>query len=105
MTTSITQSPSQITQTVPITPATIPNSEKLILGWYQKLRQCSTAQVEGVADTGKVLQQAKSELKGRWVEFKKSKDSPYTPRKVEMLMRIAANPVLSDAQHFAHFPE
>ncbi|MDB6124014.1 MAG: hypothetical protein JWQ71_3007 [Pedosphaera sp.] len=65
--------------------------------WIQTLRGCSTDQVTNIIK--------RAALKGKWAEFKKSKDSSYTPRKIEMLMRIASNAVLSDAQHFAHFPE
>lgn len=79
--------------------------EDVMEKWLQKLRRCCTDQIANIIETGKVLHEAKAELRGKWVKFKKSNASPYTPRKAEMLMRIVKNRSLCDAQHHAHLPE
>jgi hypothetical protein len=72
--------------------------------WLDKLKDCCTKEIAGVISTGILLHAAKAALKGRWAAFKRSDASPFTPRKIEMLMRIAKNKTLADAQHFAHLP-
>jgi hypothetical protein len=73
-------------------------------GWLDKLKECCTKEIAGVITTGNLLQAAKGVLKGRWAEFKRSDASSFTPRKIEMLMRIAKNKTLADAQYYAHLP-
>jgi hypothetical protein len=91
--------------TVPQSPAAPLQRKDEVREWLDKLSKCCTNHIAAVIQTGTLLHSAKAALKGRWVEFKKSDASPFTPRKIEMLMRIAKNKTLADAQHYAHLPE
>ena len=72
--------------------------------WAKAIRESWSEQVEGFIATGRLITEAKAALPhGEFIEMVKA-DLPFGRRTAQMLMAVAANPVLSKAQHVALLP-
>src|SRR3990172_2357705 len=73
-------------------------------GWALRIGAAWGSVLENVLATGRTLIEAKAALShGEFLKMIEA-DLPFKARAAQMLMKIAADPRLSKAQHLAHLP-
>lgn len=68
-----------------------------------RIRSAWQRQVDSIVETGRLLSEAKRELPGGFLAMIEEQ-LPFGARTAQMLMKIADNPVLTDAQYVSHLP-
>ena len=72
--------------------------------WAASIRAAWQKSVAAIIDTGRLLAAAKAELPHGDFQYMVRKKLPFGTRTAQMLMAIAANPMLADANHGACLP-
>ncbi|MBZ5500466.1 MAG: DUF3102 domain-containing protein [Acidobacteriia bacterium] len=73
--------------------------------WAEQIRGCLSQTVGAVIESGRKLAEAKDILEhGEWLGMFRQKLLPINERHAQMLVKIAAHPVLSNPNHWYVFP-
>lgn len=85
-------------------PSPVINLTEARVGHYVgRIRHAWQRQVDSIIETGRLLIEAKRELPGGF-QAMIEEQLPFGARAAQMLMKIAGNPVLADAQYVSHLP-
>ena len=81
------------------------DSEMVVDQYVERIAAAWQNAVESIVETGRLLIQAKDELKhGEWGKIFEEKRLPFSQRTANDLMKIAQDPVLSNPQFIANLP-
>lgn len=73
-------------------------------GWAARITECWRQSVDGIFATGRLLAESKEALPHGAFRAMCAEKLPFKPRMVQMLMAIAKDARLSNAQYIAHLP-